>query len=660
MAKLPQGFVVESSPSIPEGFEVEETRSGELETPVDVTQFVSGGMVEGIPIAGPFLRRGAEMAAAATLAPFSDLTYSEILAEIDAQTEAEQTANPGLDVASQVGGALLSTAGAATTTTGARALGLGPGNLGQRALRQGVSGGAIGGLDQAARGIVGDGLDLEETGQSTLLGAGLGVALPVAGAGIREGARSVGDRLKDALQRIRNPRAAAEEAVVTAANIDRAEDAAMLGAEEVAAAFRNQQPLVAADLGGENVRALLRAAANQSPSARSSFNRITTDRFADQAGRVVDQVRRSAGGAVDDLEAQEAILGAARAVNRPAYRRAFNDPQAQEIFTPRIQELLQSRAVQTAIRGVEGRASDRAAVEGRRAVSNPFVQNESGQLVLRTNPETGEAVAAPSLEFWNQVKINLDSMWNKARRAGDRSRALEFRNLADELIDELDAQVPTYRQARQGAAMFFGAEDAIEAGKKFGRTSRVIPEMRRAVNKLKGAEKDAFKIGFASEIIDRAQSTNDRVNVVRQFQSPEMRKKIELAFGKGGARDFEAFVRVENAMDLMRGALGNSTTARQLIESGVIGGGTWLTTGDFNTGVMAAAATAATGKVRNKINERVMKEVADILVSNDPEAIERLVKSAARSPETMAAVDAWTQIVAGGARAAGNEQIEGQ
>lgn len=668
MAKLPQGFVVESTPPIPEGFVLEEAGAAE---PTDLTSRVrvaSGGAVEGIPIVGPFIRRGAEMAAAATLAPFSDLTYSEILQQIDEETEREKAANPVLDVGSQVGGAMLSTAGVGLTGTGAKLLGQGGQTLGQRVAQSALSGGVIGAADQAARGAVGEGVDPEQVTGAGAIGAGIGGALPIVGAGVRAGVRPLVERSRNASLRARNPAAAAAKGVQEALQADKASGQALMGAEEIAAAFRNNQPIFTADLGGENIRALARAAANQAPDARASLARATSDRFADQSGRIVDMVRRAAGGAVDDLSAQEALLGAARAANRPAYRKAFTDKNAKALFTPGLQDLMQSPSLRAAVRGVPERSADRGALEGFKEIANPFTRNSQGAYVLKQQADG--ATATPSLQFWDQVKRNLDSMIGKAQRAGDNPRAADLMGIKKALVSELDEAVPSYAAARKGAASFFAAEDAIEAGKKFAKTTRMNPEFKRGFKAMTRAEKDAFKIGYASELIDIARSSNDRSNVIRRmFMTPEAREKLTVAFGKGGAKDFQSFVRVENAMDMLRGAFGNSTTTRQLIESGIVnagpaagaGGGAWWLTGDptvgFGAAAVAAGAKAASQGLKSKINQRVMGEVADILLSNDPEAIERLVQSAARSPQTMASVDAITQIIAAGTRTLANQQL---
>ena len=52
-----------------------------------------------------------------------------------------------------------------------------------------------------------------------------------------------------------------------------------------------------------------------------------------------------------------------------------------------------------------------------------------------------------------------------------------------------------------------------------------------------------------------------------------------------------------------------------------------------------------------RIDAKVMKYVADILLSENPEAIKRLAQNAAISPQHIAAVDALTRVASSGVAA---------
>jgi hypothetical protein len=256
------------------------------------------------------------------------------------------------------------------------------------------------------------------------------------------------------------------------------------------------------------------------------------------------------------------------------------------------------------------------------------------------------STALPSLDFWDQVKRNLDRQIGIGKRAGD--DISDLMGLKTKLVSALDQAVPEYRAARQGAAAFFGADDAIDAGRKAFNSPRQIPEIERAVAKMTKAEQDAFSVGFASELMDRIKTSGDRQNVIQQvFGTPSMRERVAIALGPQKARELEAYVRVEGIVDQLRGAVtGNSTTAKQLIAAGVLGGGAglWTSGGNWQTG-MTWAVVASLGRrgmqaMGKRVDDQVMKKVAEMLVSQDPKVLQRAVHNATLSKQHMEALEA--------------------
>ena len=126
-----------------------------------------------------------------------------------------------------------------------------------------------------------------------------------------------------------------------------------------------------------------------------------------------------------------------------------------------------------------------------------------------------------------------------------------------------------------------------------------------------------------------------------------MRERVAIALGPQKARELEAYVRVEGIVDQLRGAVtGNSTTAKQLIAAGVLGGGAglWTSGGDVQTG-LTWAAIAGLGRrglqaMGKRVDDQVMKKVAEMLVSQDPKVLQRAVLNATLSKQHMEALEA--------------------
>ncbi|CAN7493429.1 hypothetical protein LJR231_003456 [Phyllobacterium sp. LjRoot231] len=605
----------------------------------------SRGAVEGLPIIGPYVAGGVERLAAGLRAPFTDKTYSEELSGIQNRVAQSTQQNPTAQTSGNVVGNIVGTAPLMAAAPAAFGMKAGQGLL-ARMLAGAGSSGALNSADTATRGG-----DLEDIGTSGVIGLLGGGAIPVVGAGLRGVGGAIANKVGSTIRSAIKPAAEAGKRVAKAIEVDRAGNpSALLAPDDIAAAARNNQPLMNADIGGETTRALARSAANQSPVAREMMQKAASDRFTDQSSRITKLMGRVTGYKTDDLMAQDMLKDLAGAANRPAYKRAYESPAAQQLYTPELQEIMQSPAIKQAVKDVTGRSANRSAVEGSKAIQNPFHEAADGSFKLRKKADG--TLVTPTLQFWDQVKRNLDSDIGKAQRSGDNSLYGDLNALKSKLVKSLDEAVPEYKAARQGAASFFNAEDALEAGKKFAKSSRMLSEYKRGLMVMKPAEKDLFQTGFASEIIDAAKSAGDRTNVInRVFASPESREKMVMAFGDKGSKEIEAFVRVEVAMDALRNAFGNSTTARQLIESGVVGAGTWGYTGDFNTGLTAAALTGAARYGGKKIDGNVMTKVAEMLSSNDPAVIQRAIQNAASSPQHMAAVDALMKIAGGASRA---------
>jgi hypothetical protein len=629
----------------PVGVEGYDPKTGEVSGGIHdrIGAFITGA--NDVPILGPAMKSGVAAASAGIVTPFSDKPFSENYQGMRNRQEELMRENPGTALAGNVAGSALLLRRAGASPTASKALGL-TGSLPSRIGYSALTGGSISGADTAIRGG-----DLGDIAGSTAIGATLGGAIPAVGAGIRAGYGAVKDRVGSVIRGAISPTAEAGRRVGASINIDKATPGGVLSQADQAAAARNGQPLINADLGGEQTRALARAAANQSPEARGMLERVASDRFADQGNRVVRLVNRLTGGKTDDLLMLDGIKDAAAASNKVAYSKAYMAPGAQDMWHSGFAQLMQAPAVRKAAMDATTRGANRAAASGFPAVKNPFVE-QNGKIMLRVNKDG--SVARPTLQFWDQVKRNLDSEIGVAQRSGDKTHAADLMALKTKLVSTLDQSVPAYKSARQGAAAYFGAEDAVEAGRNFAKSSRSLPEYKRGILAMTPAEKEAFETGFASELIDAAKNAGERTNVItRMFKSPEAREKMVMAFGKSRANEIEAFVRVETAMDALRGAFGNSTTARQLIESGVIGGGAWWYTGDFNKGIAAAALTQGARMAGKKIDGNVMTKTAEMLLSNDPKLIARAVQNAAMSPQHMAALEALTKAAGIGARATG-------
>jgi hypothetical protein len=518
--------------------------------------------------------------------------------------------------------------------------------------RAGIS--ALTGAASGALSGAGEGETLGERATGAVKGGVLGGAiggvapplLDVAGRVISP----VASRVTSMVRGYRDPEAEAARRVATTIDRDIAADpqaVSRLTNQEAAQSMQAGGPATVMDLGGETTRALARSAANQSPEGRAILEQSIRDRYEGQTGRVTNWLRDTFN--YPDAQAQsEALAQTARTVNKPAYAKAYSEG-ASLPFNETLEQISQAPEVQGAIRKAMVNAKSEAAKMGFTPPKNPFAFDETGRLKLQT-AEDGSTMT-PNLQFWDIVKRNLDR--------GDRNS----QDWARILRDHLDEQVPSYQEARAGAAHFFDADNALQAGQNFVGKNMSSGEARTALAKMSDQERQLFQDGFVSRYIDTLQQVGDTRNVLNKIaESPAAREKLNIALGREKANQLEANLRVEGIMDLARRAVsGNSTTVRQLTELGLAGtAGYGLSGGGINPfespgAVVSGLLTAGAVKSGQKIEGNVARKIADLLVSRNPADLKRGVDIIRKSPQLMNALRGADKYVArvGGEEASG-------
>jgi hypothetical protein len=538
--------------------------------------------------------------------------------------KAAEEQHPVASTVGTIGGALMLPvgAGAGAATVGGRMMA----GAGVGAALGGVAGAGegSGAIDRISRGLVG-----------AAAGGVFGGAAPVVLEGVARGARAVAQPVINAIRGVRDVDSEAARRIVTGITRDAAADPAAVGRltpGEFAASAQSGGPARLIDLGGDTTRALARSAANTSPEGRTALEHTINDRFEGQTDRVTGWLRNTFH-FPDAAAQQEALDNVSRTVNRANYTRAMQQGD-REIFSPELDRLMGSPAVVEAMRRASTSGKDRAITEGLGAMRQG-VTVENG-VVKFTKGQNG-VPTYPNLAFWDATKRELDDAAREAARKGRNGEAGVIGDLARTLRTELDTHVPAYEQARAGAAHFFDAGNALEAGQNFVAKNMSASEARSALARMSPQERQLFQDGFVSRFVENLNQTGDRRSILNKIaESPAAREKLNLALGRNRAADLEAGLRVEGIMDLARRAVqGNSTTARQLAELGLAGGAYGFSGGVSNpldpSAVLNAALVYGAARGRNAINERLSRRVAEMLASNDPRVLTRGIQTIARN-----------------------------
>lgn len=500
------------------------------------------------------------------------------------------------------------------------------GRVGQAAVLGGAYGAASG---------AGEGTDL----QSRATGAGTGLASGAVGGAVaaplseavgglaKAGYKYVVQPAVSVVRGLVNPEKEAARRVVGAISNDVQSGHFGLTPREFTTARNAGEPAIIADMGGETTRDLMRSASNTSPTGSAEIRAAVEPRYASQNERFADTIRGLIGRGANATKTRAQLEAAAERENDLRYRPVFvNNPV---VSVP--SSITDRPVIQQAMKDAVSLAKNR----GEKLVGEPELRT----ILSGDGYHIADEVQNPgkhSLKYWDYVKKAIDTRINGLKRIGgfddlDGKQKSDLGGLLDAkkaLLEHLDKVAPDYKNARSVAAGFFGANNALEAGENAVRFRGDPALIRVQMNKMQPAERELFKEGFASKLAEQIEATGDRTNVINKiYNSPQSRKMIQTVFGEDGATKIEMRLRLENIFQAAKEALGNSTTARQLIQSGLAGGalgayleghdlGSALTGAEHGVGI-AAGIRLGGGKLVGYVDRRTAQRVAELLSSDD-------------------------------------------
>lgn len=563
------------------------------------------------------------------------------------EDEAAQEQHMAPFLAGQLIGALalpLGGSGAAATSLG---------RVGKTVLSSSIAGGGYeAGTETSKGGSVGD--VAKAAGKGALTGGAFGAVGGTAAEALTSGAKKAASIVRGKFNVDKEASRRAAETI----GEDYSKIAPMTP-QEVNAAVEAGTPRVLADTGGGATPALARRAADTSPAAHQQLHEFAQQRFWDQNRRFAEWIRNKIGGK-DTQGVLDDLALAARAANAPKYRRAYaigDQKFPGGIWSPKLEQLMSSDALPEAAQRVMKTGKDRAVAEGMGGF-NPQVTFNNGMLQV----DRGKGVMAyPDLRFWDMIQRDLRDAASAAYKEGRNERGSAIKELRRQLVAELDAKVPEFEQARSTAARFFGATDAAEAGEKFVMKNVNLQEAARELAKLNPAERELFRVSFMSELADKIFNSSNSMDIINAafVSSPAAKAKIVLAMGAQTANEFEALMRVEARVDLLRKALGNSQTSRFMSNLGhgvAHGGGAATAVGVFEAAkegdispyhiFFGAVLLGGARSAAHRIDARTAERVAEMLLSQNPKVLQQGVRLVASDPKLLNALRATTNAAA--------------
>lgn len=290
--------------------------------------------------------------------------------------------------------------------------------------------------------------------------------------------------------------------------------------------------ITVADLGGEATLALGRSAAKQrSPMAQRLVEALTT-RQGEQATRLTGGLvgrifRGGKRGLGNSYATEEALITAREAASTPLYTQAH---QQVVPVTSRMRQLLGNKTFREAYRRGKNIADeeDLAGIANEGALKVPKLPSKVQVAGMgEATPAIEAALEAQGIRaFPNELPVRaldymkrgLDELITKGFNSGGmgRQRARTLRAILNEMLEEVDTQVPVFGEARSIFRGFSESRDAVQLGRDFLRKAPEI--VKREVQKLRPQDRDFYRVGAAQSLYETViQPNSETPNIARQF-----------------------------------------------------------------------------------------------------------------------------------------------
>ena len=507
----------------------------------------SGGIINGLPVVGPYIKSGAEHAAALIRSWAHQTPYDAELRAVQGYDTASQAAHPIARTAGNLAGAVAGTA--PLVLAAPAAFGAGGGGLIARSLASGATGTALGGADAAVR----SGGDVRSTIEGAGIGGVTGGVAPGVGRLVGKGVSAIADafaRRGAAASAGLTPRAFSQ---FTRAARDDALTSATMG-DRLSALGPDAMPM---DLGPNLQRQAGAIAARPGPGQQIIRSAIT-DRAAGAGDRVSQALDTAIGQPVNTLDLADQIIARRATAARPLYEAAYAKPVP---FTRSLEDLLTRPSAAKAQRQAQRLAAD----EG--IPSKAWFANvaDDGSVTIKNVPDVRQL---------DLTKRALDDMISSAQRAGNGNEARVLTDLKSKLVAQVDAAVPEYAAARQAYSGPSGVIDALVEGRKVFSNGFTPDQMRSEFAKMGDAEREAYLQGARAQIADiMGTARNDAASVRSLFQRGYNREKLALLIGNDRADQLLNALESETRFgETARVVAGNSETAARQAAGREIGG----------------------------------------------------------------------------------------
>lgn len=361
------------------------------------------------------------------------------------------------------------------------------------------------------------------------------------------------------------------------------------------------------------------------PAVANAAEALFEARNAGQQSRLVEGMMDQMGLAPNtNFQQQIRLLQQQRgAVAGPLYEQAFKFPLRN---TEKLQSIIRAPAMTKALTDAETIAAN---------------QRIAGDQVTH-------------MRLFDLAKQSLDDQIGVAMRQGEKGRARDLVRLKKDLVDELDKQVPVYKQARDVFASSKSLEDAAQQGRRvLLDDADVTADVIKAMSE---SEKQMYRVGAAKAIRDKFAQASQSGDATKRIGATYLRERVRNAFPNEEA--FKRFVKqVEIEQDIYKttSIMGNSATARRTAEMERLSGAGPRIEGNNVAEVVTNLGKRILGsglspEAQEELGRLTMQRLGDI----DLPALQRAVNEIALPDEFAGPARRWLgELMQGGAMGVG-------
>jgi hypothetical protein len=350
-------------------------------------------------------------------------------------------------------------------------------------------------------------------------------------------------------------------------------------------------------------------------------------------GRTMDMVSENMGKGKTMFETETALTDALKGNAKTLYDEAYKFGTVKD---PRILDMLKQPEFKEAYRQVLETNKIRKANAIAKGKDPSEFDLEKIYDIREVQPGIYEMnlVAAPDVKTLDQIKRGLDykiRTGRKSTNAAEQDAAYALNEYKNTFLDILDVAVPAFKTARQTYKGDLEVLDALDVGRnQYGKFS---PEQATDyVSKLSVSERDALRIGYAQQFMDKIGNAKNSINAAEELLGAENNStRLQALFDT--PQEYEVFKGIlkaesRNVKSGQQIASGSATGRRQELQKEFEGDNVAAQMMDLAGGNPFSTFIRIMKKAPDLFkNEQVAASVSKILNTGKPDDLNKLLRS---------------------------------